>query len=187
MKALSFMKQKIVSIGNPVLRQKIKTVTTAKRQSKSFQKFLKDMVKTMYRANGVGLAANQVGVNQRALVMECDTNKRYPKVNSVELQTYLNARIVKYSKEQEKGWEGCLSIPGYRGIVPRSKWVTFEAITPEGKKVRKTVKGFEARIIQHEIDHLNGFIYVDRMPDLRSWSHLDEFNHHFKTKIKDRK
>jgi peptide deformylase len=178
---------KIVSIGRPVLRKKTKNVTPAQRKTKSFQKFLKDMVKCMRQAHGVGLAANQVGVDNRALVMECDGNKRYPRVDSVPLQTYLNARIVNYSKNFQKGWEGCLSIPGFRGIVPRSQSVTFEALTPDGKKVRKTVYGFEARIIQHEVDHLNGFFYVDRMPDLKSWTHLDEFNKHFKTKIKDRK
>jgi peptide deformylase len=178
---------KIVSIGHPVLRQKIKNVTPAQRKTKNFQKFLKDMVRWMRQAHGVGLAANQVGADKRALVMECAGNKRYPRVASVPLQTYLNARIVKYSKKLEKGWEGCLSIPGYRGIVPRSQSVTFEALTPDGKKIRKTVYGFEARIIQHEVDHLNGFFYVDQMPNLRSWTHLDEFNKHFKTKIKDRK
>ena len=181
------MKLKIVSIGHPLLRREIKDVKTAKRKTKSFKTFLKAMVVKMHQAHGVGLAANQVGVNERVLVMECDSNKRYPKVNSVALQTYLNARIIKYSKQLEKGWEGCLSIPGYRGIVPRSKSVTFEAMTPDGKKIRKTIHGFEARIMQHEVDHLNGFFYVDRMPDLKSWTHLDEFNHHFKTKIKDRK
>jgi peptide deformylase len=181
------MKLKLVSIGHPVLRTKIKNVQTTKRKTKSFKTFLKAMVQMMHKAHGVGLAANQVGVNERVLVMECDSNKRYPKVDSVALQTYLNARIVKYSKKLEKGWEGCLSIPGYRGIVPRSKSVTFEAMTPDGKKVRKTIHGFEARIMQHEVDHLNGFFYVDRMPDLKGWTHLDEFNQHFKTKIKDRK
>ncbi len=119
--------------------------------------------------------------------MECDSNKRYPKVNSVLLQTYLNARIVKYSKRMENGWEGCLSIPGFRGVVPRSEWVTFEAVTPEGKKIRKTVHGFEARIVQHEIDHLNGLFYVDRMSDLKTWTHLDEFNRRFKSNVKDKK
>src|SRR5665213_105110 len=178
---------KIVSIGRPVLRKKTKNITPALRKSKSFQKFLKNMVKWMRQAHGVGLAANQVGVDHRALVMECEGNKRYPRVDSVPLQTYLNARIVRYSKNLQKGWEGCLSIPGFRGIVPRSQSVTFTALTPDGKKVLKAVHGFEARIIQHEVDHLNGFFYVDRMPNLKSWTHLDEFNKHFKTKIKDRK
>ena len=88
---------KIVSIGHPVLRQKIKNVTPAQRKTKNFQKFLKDMVRWMRQAHGVGLAANQVGADKRALVMECAGNKRYPRVASVPLQTYLNARIVKYS------------------------------------------------------------------------------------------
>jgi peptide deformylase len=181
------MKLKIVFIGKPVLRQKIKDVTSTKRKSKAFQSFLKAMVKKMYAANGVGLAANQVGINERALVMESAGSKRYPKSADVPLQTYLNAHIVKYSKETISDWEGCLSIPGYRGVVPRSKWVTFEAITPEGKKVRKTVHNFEARIVQHEVDHLNGNFYIDRMKGLRTLMHLDEFNRHYNVKIKDQK
>ena len=145
------------------------------------------MVKTMHRAQGVGLAANQVGRHYRALVMECRGNRRYPKVISFPLQTYLNARIIKYSRTLEKGWEGCLSIPGFRGMVPRSKQVTFEAMLPDGKTIRRTVRGFEARVIQHEVDHLNGYFYIDRMKDLRSWMHLEEFNRHFKAHIKDKK
>jgi peptide deformylase len=152
-----------------------------------FQTFLKAMVTAMRRANGVGLAANQLGFDLRALVMECAGNKRYPRVGSFPLQTYLNARIVSYSKEKERGWEGCLSIPGYRGLVPRSKRVTFEATLPNGRRVHRTLNGFEARVLQHEVDHLDGHFYVDRMPDLKHWLHLDEFNRHFGRKIRDRK
>lgn len=143
------------------------------------------MVKTMRRARGVGLAANQVGDARRAFVMECHGNKRYPRVASVPLQAYLNARIVRYSKSTELGWEGCLSIPGYRGLVRRAKQVTFEAVTPEGQRVRRTVKGFEARIVQHEVDHLNGFFYMDRMKDLKTWTSIEAFNRRFRSRIKD--
>ena len=117
--------------------------------------------------------------------MECRGNKRYPRVASVPLQAYLNARIVRYSKSKELGWEGCLSIPGYRGLTPRSKQVTFEAVTPEGKRVRRTVKGFEARIVQHEVDHLNGSFYMDRMKGLKDWMSIEEFNKHFQAKIRE--
>jgi peptide deformylase len=181
------MEYKIVKIGNPVLRKKTKTVTEKQLVSKKFQSFLKQMVPQMRKAKGVGLAANQVGFQDRALVMECNGNKRYPRVGSFPLQTYVNAQIVKYSKAQEMGWEGCLSIPGFRGVVPRSKWVTFEAQKPDGQKVRKTVHGFEARVIQHEVDHLNGFFYMDRMNGLKTWMHLEEFNKHFGSGIKDGK
>lgn len=140
----------------------------------------------MRRAQGVGLAANQAGENLRLFVMECSGNKRYPRVNSFSLQTYLNPRIIRHSITKESGWEGCLSIPGFRGLVPRSKQVTFEAMTPDGKKVRKTVRGFEARVVQHEVDHLNGLFYIDRIKDWNSWMHLEEFNKQYRYRIHDR-
>ena len=187
-KESSFMKiPTIVKIGNPVLRRKISNVSLYQLKNKKFQAFLKQMALTMRKAQGVGLAANQIGQNRRVFVMECHGNKRYPKVASFPLQAYVNARIVKYSKSVVKGWEGCLSIPGFRGIVPRSRWVTFEATTPGGLRIRRTVRGFEARVVQHEVDHLNGFFYIDRMRDWKSWMHLEEFNRRFKARVQDRK
>ncbi len=181
------MEYKIVKIGNPILRKKTITVTGKLLASKRFQSFLKQMVPQMRKAKGVGLAANQLGCDCRALVMECRGNKRYPRVKSFPLQTYINTRIVHYSKSIEKGWEGCLSIPGFRGIVSRSKRVIFTALLPNGRPIRRTVDGFEARVIQHEVDHLNGFFYMDRMKGLKNWMHLDEFNSHFGRGIKDNK
>jgi len=180
------MKLPIVKIGNPILRQKIRKVPSALLDKKAFRDFLRNMVATMRGAHGVGLAANQVGKDSRVFVMECRGNRRYPRVTSVPLQAYLNVRIVRRSKAVEKGWEGCLSIPDFRAIVPRAKQVTFEALTPEGKKVRRTVKDFEARIVQHEVDHLNGHFYIDRM-DKKTWMHLEEFNRRFKSKVRDNK
>jgi len=101
------------------------------------------------------------------------------------LEVFINPKIVKYSKEKENDWEGCLSIPGYRGLVPRSKEIMFEALTIEGKRVRETVSGFHARVLQHEVDHINGFFYLDRMKDLKNWLHLDEFNRHIGIVVKD--
>lgn len=108
------------------------------------------------------------------MVLECNSNRRYPGRDDFALEVYANVRIVRYSKKIVKDWEGCLSIPGYRGLVPRAESVTFEARTLEGKKVQRTVKGFHARVIQHETDHLNGLLYIDRMPDMRTFTHLDE-------------
>lgn len=177
----------LVKIGNAVLRKKTASLPLKRLGNRKFQAFLRQMVQTMREAQGVGLAANQVGEDCRAFVMECKGNKRYPRVRSFPLQAYLNARIVKYSAAKETGWEGCLSIPGYRGLVPRSRQITFEALTPEGKRVRRTVRGFEARVVQHEVDHLNGFFYIDRMTDRESWMHLEEFNRRLKTRVRDRK
>jgi peptide deformylase len=119
--------------------------------------------------------------------MECRSNKRYPRRPNFPLQAYLNPRIVGYSKAKLWDWEGCLSIPGFRGKVPRSKQVTLTALTPDGRKIRKTVKGFEARVVQHEVDHLNGLFYIDRMRDFSTWTHLEEFNKRFKYHVSDKK
>ena len=178
------MPQTIVKIGHPLLRAVIGPSGRG-RSLKTVQTLIPEMVKTMRRAQGVGLAANQIGKNFRLFVMECRGNERYPRVESFPLQAYLNIKIVRYSKATEKGWEGCLSVPGFRGIVSRSKNIWVEALTPEGKKVRKFFSGFEARVIQHETDHLNGLIYMDRMGDLKSWTHLEEFNRKRRKSIKD--
>lgn len=173
----------IVKIGNPVLRKKCQCVKLAQLKTEKFHRFLDSMVKTMRAAGGVGLAANQTAIQSQVIVLECQNNQRYPKAQEFSLEIFINPRILKYSKEKVLGWEGCLSIPGYRGKVPRSKKVTFQAITPEGKKVVKTVQGFHARVIQHEVDHIEGKFYIDRMTDFSSWMHLDEFNKKFHTRI----
>src|ERR1041385_8121855 len=123
------MRLSLTKIGNPVLRKETRVIPAKQMKLKSFKIFLKNMVSTMRLAQGVGLAANQVGENQRAMVMECRGNKRYPRGNAFPLQTYLNCRIVSYSKAKQTDWEGCLSIPGFRGKVERSKIVVFEGRT----------------------------------------------------------
>ena len=176
----------IVKIGHAVLRRPAELVTKEDLEGKPFQKFLKDMVETMRAAEGVGLAANQVGRPLQAMALECASNRRYPEAEAIPLEIYVNPKILERSRETEEDWEGCLSIPGYRGRVPRAKEITFEALTGSGQPVRKKVRGFLARILQHEVDHLSGFFYVDRMPDLRSWVHLEEFNQQLGKQIHER-
>lgn len=165
----------IVRIGHPVLRRRTAELPLEQLKSSTVRTLIKAMVPTMRKAQGVGLAANQVGVGLNLAVLECRASRRYPGKDDFPLQAYANIHIVKYSKKQVVDWEGCLSVPGYRGLVPRSESVTFEALTPEGKPVKRSVKGFQARVIQHETDHLNGLCYLDRMIDMRSLTHLDEF------------
>ncbi len=165
----------IVRIGEPVLRRRTRAVRAAAVAAPSFRRFLADMVRTMRAAHGVGLAANQVGVGLRVCVLECRSNRRYPRRPDFPLRHYVNPRITARSRETDLDWEGCLSIPGYRGLVPRSKRIVLEALAPDGRKVRRTVRGFEARVLQHECDHLDGRFYVDRMPDLTTWTHVDAF------------
>ena len=182
-----FMKLNIVKIGNPVLRKKTRPISGSPSRLKKLRSFLKSMTATMRQAQGVGIAANQVGVGSRIFVMECRGNRRYPRAESFPLQAYLNPKIILYSKAKISGWEGCLSIPGFRGKVSRSNRVTLSAMTPEGKKVQKTFRGFEARVVQHEVDHLNGFFYIDRMKNFRTWTHLEEFNKRLHSRVRDKK
>jgi len=182
-----FMKLNIVKIGNPVLRKKTRLIPRSPSRLKKLLSFLKNMTATMRLAQGVGIAANQVGVGSRIFVMECRGNRRYPQVESFPLQAYLNPKIIRYSRAKTSGWEGCLSIPGFRGKVVRSRRVTLSAMTPEGRKVQKTFYGFEARVVQHEVDHLNGFFYIDRMKNFRTWTHLEEFNKRLHYRVRDKK
>lgn len=176
----------LTKIGNPVLRKKCQEVKEQDISSGKYKKLIADMIDTMRDAKGVGLAANQVGVDLKLIVLECAANPRYPGAEAVPLAVYFNPRITGRSGQGERAWEGCLSIPGYRGVVARSREITFEAVTPEGRKVRETVKGFHARIIQHEVDHVEGCVYMDRMEGVKEWMHLDEFNRDMETKIKDK-
>jgi peptide deformylase len=175
----------IVKIGNPILRKVTKKIPLKLLKRQAFKALVRKMAVTMHHENGVGLAANQIGYDGQLLVLECRANLRYPSAPAIPFEVYLNPKIISYSRERVYEWEGCLSIPGYRGLVPRSKEVTFTAYDLEGKKVTKTVSGFHARIIQHEVDHLNGFVYVDRMDDLTEWAHTDEFNRLLGTDVKD--
>lgn len=170
----------ITKIGSPLLRKKCSKLPENFFRDPKFHTLVKNMILTMRGARGVGLAANQVGRGIQVVVLECQSNRRYPGRKSFSLQIYANPRIVERSKKTVSDWEGCLSIPGYRGLVPRHKEVVLEALTPEGAKIKRRFAGFEARVIQHELDHLNGFFYIDRMKNLKSWMCLEEFNKKFR-------
>ena len=133
------------------------------------------MIETMREYEGVGLAAPQIHVSKQIAVMEVVQNPRYPEAPKVPLTILINPRISSRSKNFIESWEGCLSIPDLRGIVPRHASLTCEAIDRSGQPVKLEVDGFFARVIQHEWDHLQGNVYLDRMTHLRSLSHLSEF------------
>lgn len=177
----------ITKIGNPVLRRRIRPVPVPRFRRMDLRLFYKNMRAVMLGAQGVGLAANQIGAGLRVFVMENKGSKRYPRRDPFPFQVYINPRIVEYSKTKVSDWEGCLSIPGFRGKVPRSDRVVLEALTPEGRKLRKTFRGFEARVVQHEVDHLNGFFYIDRIKDRSTWMHLEEFNRRLGIQVRDKR
>jgi peptide deformylase len=164
----------IVLIGHKALRTPTRKIPSSWIRKRTAKNLLERMFKIMRRARGVGLAANQLGLPYRLFVMENRNGSRYPGRAGVRPQAWFNPRILSRSGRKLVDWEGCLSIPGYRGLTPRFNRVVFEAVGPDGKKVRKEATGFEARIVQHEVDHLDGLFYVDRMKDLGMWMHEKE-------------
>jgi peptide deformylase len=152
--------REIIQPDNPVLRQKGKKVGNF---GKALQTLIDDMVETMRAAPGVGLAAPQVAVSQRVIVAEPPEDEEDP--TSGKLYVVVNPEIVRASKEMEEGVEGCLSIPGWAGQVERHVAVMVKGLDRQGKPLRIKAQGYLARILQHEIDHLDGVLFIDRITD----------------------
>ena len=166
---------KIAKLGNPVLRQVAKPLDLKDLMESSMQTFIDDMIETMHHEGGVGLAAPQVNRSIQIVVLEYAENERYPDEVSIPLTVLVNPVLSDYSQETKEGWESCLSLVDFRGLVPRSTTVTLDAYDRQGKKIQKTVSGFEAVVLQHELDHLKGFVFLDRMKDLTQLSYQEEF------------
>ncbi|HEV8439366.1 MAG TPA: peptide deformylase [Methylomirabilota bacterium] len=167
---------KVARLGHPVLRKVAAPVPVREIQSAETQRLIDDMIETMREYNGAGLAANQVHVLEQICVIEVTGNPRYPEAPSIPLTVLINPVVTLLVAEMEAGWEGCLSIPDMRGMVSRYTTVGLEAHDRTGEKVNVVAKDFFARVIQHETDHLNGIVYVDRMKDLGTLTHLAEWN-----------
>lgn len=166
---------KVTRLGHPVLRQIAAPLSIADIQSAPIQRLIDDMIETMKEYNGVGLAADQVHESKQIAVIEVADNPRYPEKPPVPLTVLVNPQITPLSEETEDDWEGCLSIPDLRGKVPRFKSLRVQALDRNGRELSFTAQGFHARVIQHEWDHLNGKVYLDRMRDLCSLTFLAEF------------
>eukprot|EP00547_Thalassionema_nitzschioides_P013510 CAMPEP_0194247138 /NCGR_PEP_ID=MMETSP0158-20130606/16107_1 /TAXON_ID=33649 /ORGANISM="Thalassionema nitzschioides, Strain L26-B" /LENGTH=260 /DNA_ID=CAMNT_0038983189 /DNA_START=35 /DNA_END=817 /DNA_ORIENTATION=+ len=149
---------RIVKYPHPSLRAKNDEVSITDEQE-SITKLAKEMFKVMYAAEGVGLAAPQVGVNKRLMVYNpAGDSQRW-----LDETIFVNPQIVEFSSAEDEEMEACLSFPDMEGEVVRSKWIKIEAFTPKGRKIKKKLKGWEARIFQHEYDHLDGTVYIDRL------------------------
>jgi peptide deformylase len=166
---------KTSKLGNPVLRQIAKEVSLADLKSPATQKLIDDMVETMHEYEGVGLAAPQVHESKQIAVVEVHNSKRYPWAPEVPLLILVNPVFVSKSEETVDGWEGCLSVEGFRGRVPRSRSVVVRFLDRTGKEQQLSAEGFPAVVIQHELDHLAGKVFLDRMPDLTTLTHLKEY------------
>ncbi|MGH7278918.1 MAG: peptide deformylase [Candidatus Rokuibacteriota bacterium] len=170
---------KVARLGHPVLRVPARAVPVDQIRSAEVQCFIDDMVETMREYDGAGLAANQVHTLRQIAVIEVQGNPRYPEAPSIPLTVVINPVVTPLTEETEEGWEGCLSVPDMRGRVPRVTAVRLECYDREAQKVDLVAKDFFARVIQHETDHLNGIVYLDRMRDLSTLSHIAEWNKHW--------
>jgi peptide deformylase len=170
---------KVARLGHPVLRQQAEPVPVGDIRSAGVQRLIDDMVETMREYDGAGLAANQVHTLLQIAVIEVETNPRYPDAPGIPLTVLINPVVTPLTEEREDGWEGCLSVPDMRGVVSRHTAVRLECCDREGNPVDVVAKDFFARVIQHETDHLKGIVYVDRMSDLRTLSHIAEWNKHW--------
>jgi peptide deformylase len=130
------------------------------------ESLLVDMRDTMRHLNGAGLAAPQIGVGLRVVIFGFEDNPRYPDADPVPFTVLLNPVLTPQSEDTDEAWEGCLSVPGMRGLVPRYRHLRYTGVDPNGKPIDRTVSDFHARVVQHEVDHLDGILYPRRIRDL---------------------
>lgn len=166
---------KIARIGHPVVRTAAKPVAKKAFGDPAFQKLIDDMRETMYEYEGVGVAAPQVHVSLRLAVLEVPGSESQ---EEIPFTVVANPVITPIGDEAENGWEGCLSVPDLRGVVPRLKQLRLEALDRHGKAFSLEASDFFARVIQHECDHLDGQVYLDRMADMKSLTFIKEFEAH---------
>ncbi len=171
--------RKIATIGHPVLRQKARTLTREELAGPDMQRLVDDLVDTMRDANGAGIAANQVHEPVRICVIEIQNNPRYPYKPNIPLTVLVNPTIEPLTEETYGNYEGCLSVPNLRGEVPRFAHVRVRAWDRSGKDLDFEVKGLTAGTFQHELDHLDGKLFVDRVVDTRTlctWTDFERFH-----------
>jgi len=165
---------KVCHLGHPVLRNESQRVSTDSLASAGIQKLIDDMLETMVEYYGVGLAAPQIHESLAIAVIESHGPR-----GTIPITVLVNPEVTALDEELIEDWEGCLSIPEFRGRVPRWRKLRVAALDRNAKKIKITAEGFFARVIQHEFDHLMGKVYVDRMPDLKTLSHFDEFQRYW--------
>jgi len=153
----------ILKMGDPRLLRVAAPVTEF--GTPELDALIRDMFETMEHAQGVGLAAPQIGVDLQLVIFGFEHNERYPDAPPVPLTVLCNPVITPLSDEQEDGWEGCLSVPGMRGVVPRYRHIRYTGNDPQGNPIEREAEGFHARVVQHECDHLIGRLYPSRIRD----------------------
>jgi peptide deformylase len=162
----------VIRMGDPLLSRVARPVDDI--HDIRIEALINDMLDTMHAENGAGLAAPQIGVNLRVVVFGFDHNLRYADAPPVPRSILINPEIRPLSEEMEDGWEGCLSVPGLRGVVPRYRRIEYRGLNPNGETVAVEAEGFHARVVQHECDHLDGILYPQRMSDFSRFGFVDE-------------
>ena len=174
----------ISELGHPILRQRASEVVDLR--DKDVQNFIDDLIETCIDSNGVGIAAPQVYKSERIFIISSRPNARYPNAPELGSIALINPAITSFSEEKEKDWEGCLSIPGIRGLVPRHKTIKVKYQTRDGVLVENEFSDFIARIFQHELDHLNGIVFLDRMESSREIITEKEYHRLMTKEMEDR-
>jgi peptide deformylase len=162
----------VLRMGDPRLLQR--SAEVGRYGTPELAALLQDMRDTMAHLNGAGLAAPQIGVGLRVVIFGVHANPRYPDVEEVPDTVLINPQLTPLSEEMEEGWEGCLSVPGMRGFVPRWTQLRYAGCDEQGRRFERTVSGFHARVVQHECDHLDGILYPMRIRDLRKFGFNEE-------------
>jgi len=170
---------KVARLGHPILRRIAEPVPPEGVGAPDVQRLIDDMIETMEDHDGAGLAAPQVHVSRRIVIYGVRANPRYPDADEIPLTVVVNPVVTPLTQVREDDWEGCLSVPDLRGQVPRFSRVRVEAIGRDGRPIRFTAEGFHARVVQHECDHLDGVVYLDRMPSMATLSFLPEFHRYW--------
>lgn len=161
----------VLKMGDPRLWERARDVVDF--DTPALRGLLADMEDTMRHFEGVGLAAPQIGVGLRVVIFGFEASKRYPDAESVPRTVLINPTLTALSEETQEGWEGCLSVPGLRGVVSRWQQLRYQGFDQFGRPIDRTVNGFHARVVQHECDHLDGVLYPMRMTDFRRFGFTD--------------
>jgi peptide deformylase len=161
----------VLRMGDPVLYQVAEKVTEF--DTPELHALIQDMYDTMSEMNGAGIAAPQIGVSLQVVMFGVGKNPRYPDAEEVPFTVLINPELTPLDDEQEDGWEGCLSVPGMRGLVPRYQSLHYRGFDPQGNVIDRTASGFHARVVQHECDHLFGILYPMRIRDMTKFGFND--------------
>ena len=166
--------KEILRIGNPILRQATESITAF--DTPNLHNLIQDMKDTMEANNGAGLAAIQIGITKQVMIFDIEKNPRYPDVETIPSTTIINPKYEVLNKEKEDGWEGCLSVPGMRGLVPRYKHIRYYGFDEFGAVIEREVTNFHARVFQHEFDHLEGVLYPDKIEKKNCFGFIEELD-----------